>query len=374
MMAQAVAFAQAPAEARAASAVPPDLAAFLAGLPAWGVSVSAAASYGFKDNLLLSPVAEERSPFARGNVSFFLWRVPTGQFDFSLLADADRSRYFSGDAVEHDAKAITLADAGYRFGEVAKLSLPVTGYYSDRVQDDSESEAERLVSRMKVTGASVGPTFRWNLHPSWWLEGQALAERKRYEGGGSDGDVGEGSARLAWKPLARVELRLTAIRRWRDFEQRLQTTAAGRELAGTQLKAAEREGQLRCDVTWDEAARWKSSTRVGARDYRDNGSGYFNFREKKIAHEVEWKGGRWLVAIEARAWRLDYAIQTVGFGIDPPPRIKDEFSVELRVERTLGRRWTALAGYTWERSRSNDPFASYRMNEGLLGLRWGWEK
>jgi hypothetical protein len=74
------------------------------------------------------------------------------------------------------------------------------------------------------------------------------------------------------------------------------------------------------------------------------------------------------------AKRVEFDVQTVGFGLAPPPRIKDEFLGELRVERSLGRRWTVLAGATWERTRSNDTVASYVVNEGLLGLRWSWEK
>jgi hypothetical protein len=28
----------------------------------------------------------------------------------------------------------------------------------------------------------------------------------------------------------------------------------------------------------------------------------------------------------------------------------------------------------WERNRSNEVIASYYLNEGLLGIRWSWEK
>jgi len=54
--------------------------------------------------------------------------------------------------------------------------------------------------------------------------------------------------------------------------------------------------------------------------------------------------------------------------------VKEEFSAQLRVERKLGERWTIYTEYNWERNRCNDPIASYNMNEGLLGVRWSWEK
>jgi hypothetical protein len=340
----------------------------------WSISATAEASYGFNDNLLLSGSGEERSAFARGSLSLLLLRATTGRFEYTFYTQLDGSHYFTGTTVDHDAKAWTKTEFAYRIGETVKVSLPLTGYYSDQVSDVSDTEVERLVARLKVTGAMTGPSVRWQFHPAWWAEAQAVGEAKRYADRSNDGGVGEGALRLGWKPGARLELQLAALQRWRDFDRRAWYTAAGRELAGTHLKIAEREYQARGDVTWDAAGRWRTVTRTGVMDYRDNGSGYFNFREHRASQELEWKPDPWSVRLTADARRIDFHVQTVGFGIAPPPRIKDEYHAELRVERKLGRTWTALAEYSWERSRSNDSVASYVANEGLLGLRWSWEK
>jgi hypothetical protein len=132
------------------------------------------------------------------------------------------------------------------------------------------------------------------------------------------------------------------------------------------------EGRL--DVKWDRATRWETSTRVSKLDYDDNGRGYFDYRQKRASQSVEWTGEQWLVNFEGVAKHREYDRQTVGFGVAPPPRIIDDFSLELRVERKLSERWTAFLRYSWERSRSNEAIASYRVNEGLLGARWSWEK
>lgn len=371
----AVAVARAQTPPAATVAAPAAAPAFVLPVQSqWSMSATAEASYGYKDNLLLSGSARERSAFARGSLSFLLLRATTGRYDASLFAQVDGSHYFSGTTVDHDAKAWTQTEFGYRFGDVLKVSLPLTGYYSDQVFDVSDTEVERLVAKLKVTGAMAGPLVRWTLHPAWWLEAQAVGETKRYADHSNDGGVGEGALRLGWKPGGRVELRFAALQRWRDYDHRARYTAAGRELAGTQLKIAEREYQLRGDITWDAAGRWRTLTRAGVMDYRDNGSGYFNFREYRAGHELEWKGDAWSARLGGEVKRIDFQVQTVGFGIAPPPRVKDEFRAELHVERKLGRSWTAIAEYTWERSRSNDAIASYVANEGLLGLRWSWEK
>jgi len=337
--------------------------------------VAASTSYGYKDNLLLSFSDEERSPFIRGNVEVFVLRVPQDKFEFSFLADVEGTRYTKGKTVDDDVKVWVQADPAYRVGETFRLSMPVTGYYYDQVFDVSDTEVERLIAELKVKGVMIGPTVRWDFHPAWWIEAQAIAQRKRYDDHAYDGEIGEGITRLGWAHGGWLEVRLSGARRWRGFDSRTQYSApAGRELPGTVLKIAEREGEVRFDVTWDQASRWETSTRVSLLRYRDNGSGYFDYREQKVVQELEWDAAPWTVVLGGSASRVDFDLQTVGLGIEPPARLRDEFTGEFRVARKLSSRWTVFSAYTWERSRSNDPVACYIVNEGLLGVRWSWEK
>jgi hypothetical protein len=365
--------AQTPGGSGSSSAPDPELAAFLAAQPKWSTRGAVETSYGYKDNLLLSAFEEERSAFARGSIEFLLLHLGQQQFDFTAFGTFDATHFFSGRTVNHEAGAWLQVEPGYRLGKTWNFTLPITGYYSDEVYDASDTEVERLVAEIKVGGVMIGPTARWTIHRSWWLEAQAVGERKNYEDSVNNGDVAEGIARLGWT-RGRIEAKMTGTRRWRDFNSRRQYNRVGREIAGTDLKIAERAGEIRFDVTWDEAKHWQTATRASLLRYEDNGFGYFNYRERKIAQELEWKSPRWLVRISGSAARLDYGVQTVGFGSEPPARIRDEFSAELRIERSLTKTWKAVASYRWERGRSNDPIASYRVNEGLLGVRWSWDK
>lgn len=351
-----------------------ELTALLATQSTWSVSAALDASYGYRDNLLLSSAEEERSAFARGVAELMVLRFPTGPLEYTFFAQGERTRFLDGETVDHEARAWVQSELGYRLGDAVRLALPVTGYYSDQVFDVSDTEVERTIAELTVRGAMVAPMARWSLGRSWWVEAQATGERKRYDDGANDGTVGEGAVRLAWIRGERLEVRLGAARRWRNFDSRLRYSAVGREILDSELKIAEHELQLRFDVAWDEARRWRTSTRASELHYRDNGSGYFNYRERRIDHELEWAGERWRVRLGGSAARIDFGVQTVGLSLHPPARIKDEFTAELLVERTLSKRWTIFAGYEWERSRSNDLLASYRVNEGLLGVRRSWEK
>ena len=358
----------------ATNATNSDLVLFLAAQPKWNVSTAAKASFGYKDNLLLSFTDEERSPFLRGSVDVLLLRMPQDRLDFSLFAEVESTRYTAGKSVQDEAKIWVRTEPAYHLGDKVTFEMPVTGYYNDQVFDVSDTEVERLVAELKVTGLIIAPGLRWDIHPAWWVEAQAVGHRKRYDDHLNDGDTGEGVFRTGWKRGDWLELRLSGIQRWRDYKSRAQYQASGRELPGTKLKISEREGELRANVSWDEAEQWETSTSVSVLRYRDNASGFFNYREQKVAHELTWTSEPWQVRIGGSASRVDFAVQTVGLGIAPPPRLRDEFTGEVHVQRKLNERWKVFGGYVWERSRSNDPVASYTVNEGLLGMRWSWDK
>lgn len=372
--------AQPAASAPAAEELPADLAKLLAPPSLWGSSTRMETMAGYKDNLLLSSAGEERSAFLRASAQIVVLRLPERAFDYSLLAEVAATRYLGGrryadgTSTTRDLRAYFFNEIGWKPSTPLRLSLPLTGYYNDEVIDQSDTDIVRTISAIRVGGANLGPTARWTFHPAWWIETQVSGERKRYKGGANDSDIGEGALRLGWKPNQRLKIGLGAEERWRSHERRAQFSAAGRELAGTALKVTEREVGARVGFTWDRAGRWRTATKADMRSYRDNGSGYFNFREKGASHEVEWEREPWLVRLGGAARRVDFDVQTVGFGVAPPPRIRDEFNAELRVERQVAKRWTVFLRYEWERSRSNDPLSSYIVNEGLLGVRWNWDK
>ena len=358
-----------------AAELPADIAALLAEQSAWSASTNLQTGFGYKDNILLSHAGEEGSSYALGGVEALLWRRPRGRVDYFAFINAEETRYFSSQAtINHEAQAFAQAEWRYRIGEVFKFALDGQGYYLDQIFDVSDTEVKRDVAELKVTGATFGPTVRWAFWPGWWVETRATGKREVYHDGLNNSAVGEGAVWLGWRPCPRFEVSVGGTGRQRDFDRRTQYDSGGRALDGTLLKIAEREGELRCDVTWDAAARWKTTTQAGTLHYRDNGPGYFNYHQRKLEQTLEWTTDKWLVRLEGSARRLEFEVQTVGVGIYPPARIKEEFIAQLRVERKISSRWTVFAEYDWERRRCNDLIAAYRVRQELLGAKWSWEK
>src|SRR4051812_28726941 len=68
--------------------LPPDLAALVAAQSIWSMWAAVEAGFGYKDNLLLSHIDEERSAFTRSAVKFLPMRARRGAMDLSFFTHA----------------------------------------------------------------------------------------------------------------------------------------------------------------------------------------------------------------------------------------------------------------------------------------------
>jgi hypothetical protein len=360
--------------AGAPSAPTPSPPPALSGPNAWVVWGSAFTGAGVRDNVLLSHTGEERSGFVRGGLDATAWNRKHDRVDYWASVRAFGTRYFSAKTVNHEEQAILLSELNSRAGEAFKFSLAASASYSHLIYDVSDTDLVQVVSEIKRSGGGLGPTMRWMFLPAAWLEASGVARRETYPDGYNNRSIQEGGLRAGWKPSARFEASVAGSEGHRAYDRREQYSAGGRQLAGTVLATTERDLELRVKATLDAAAQWKTVTRAGVTQFVDNGAGFLDYRERKVGQEIDWEAGDWLLEFEATARRLEFQLQTVGVGVAPPPRVRDAFYARVLVERKLGAAWTVYAEYTWERNRCNDPLASYSLNEGLLGIRWNWEK
>ncbi|MES2694919.1 MAG: hypothetical protein V4773_15720, partial [Verrucomicrobiota bacterium] len=152
----------------------------LATMPKWSISTLLDTAYGYRDNVLLSALEEESSPFVRGVAEFLLLRLPTGAFEYTFFLQGEHTRFLRKVAyidpataeiseVDHEARIWAQSEVGYRVSETLRFGLPVTGYYTDQVFDVSSIETRRDVAALSVLGGFVAPVARWAFLPSWWV-------------------------------------------------------------------------------------------------------------------------------------------------------------------------------------------------------------
>ncbi|MGH7944271.1 MAG: hypothetical protein ACREF9_04585 [Opitutaceae bacterium] len=366
------------AQMRAESPVAPDsitlpdatLPSESATLRSWELSGNVRGVAGYKDNLLLSAQQPDESLFVRTDAEMFWWRLPTERFEATAFANAIATHFLDATADKDELEAFVHGEARWFIAPSFRTTLNAEGYYLDQVFDLSTSSAARQVAQLQVTGGLASVILHWQLGPKTSLALKPGVQRDRYRDRSDDHRQRNASFTLTRQLGSHVEIAVEGRTMRRDYDYRTLFTSTGRSLAGTQLEFHQREGELRLDVTWDEAQHWKTLTKIGGHDNRDSGSGYFDYDYRWAKQELRWRRDAWQARLAARAGRYDYALQTVGIGILPPTRLREDFAAELHLERKFNERVRIFGAYQWERSRSNDPVTGYRVNTVFAGVDW----
>jgi hypothetical protein len=103
---------------------------------------------------------------------------------------------------------------------------------------------------------------------------------------------------------------------------------------------------------------------------RDNGTGWHDYDRASAEGSLALERGRWRIELEADWTEFDWARQTVGVGIDPPRRFREERTLRVRAERTLGGNTVAFVEAEGTDCRSNDILLEYTDLAVSTGLRW----
>lgn len=357
------------------AALPPELQAELDALrgSVWHPSGSLRGSVGWRDNVLLSPFAPIERAFGRAEVEAMLLRPMRERWEFITFVNGDVLRYFSPPPETHGEQQWALHAEG-RWQPVAplRLALKAAGYVRDQVVDLSETEAQRVVAPTRVQGGYAAATLRLALPWGFRLEPLAQVRRSDYRAYAGDYDEVRGGARLEWRGAQRLVLSAAWFEVQRDYRQRVQFTAGGRALPGTQLEFEQKDGEVRARTSWTGAGEWSATLAAGWLENRDGASGYFDYDQRRARLELGWERNGWRAQFDGQAKRLEYLGQTVGAGLAPPQRIADDFEAALRLERDWAPGWTWFAEHRWERSRSNEREFSYRMQTALAGVQWSF--
>lgn len=349
-----------------------ELEAEIAALSAlsWTASASVATSAGWRDNILLSTFAPLRRGFGRAELEAILFRPPRRRWEFVSFLNGDVLRYFSPPPDTAGEQQWSLhAECRWLPADPLRLAVRAVGYWQDTVIDQSESEAVRFVAPTRVQGGFVTVSPRFTLPGGWRVEPGVQVKRNDYRGYSGDYDEPKAAVRLEWQSAGALAFSAAGSELHRRFDRRMRYTAGGRPLPGTLLRFRQREGEASARATWGRDHAWTSTLTAAWLDNADTASGYFDYVQRRLALELEWRRDPWRAVAWAEGGHTRYRTQTVGAGIAPAARVADDYESVLRLERTLGENWNLFAEHRWERSRSNLSGLGYRANTLLAGIR-----
>lgn len=339
----------------------------------WHLGTTTRVVLGYTDNVLWSGVAPEGRGFAQGELEAFLWRPKRSGWEAKLLLSGEARRY---------ADALPEAAGEQRWigrGELAvmphprlRLSLVPQVFYLDQVYDLSPDLARRFVAKMRVRGASGAFQARLTLPRGWEIEPMVQERSTDYFDFTEDFSETKTGVRLRWRSGARLEAGAAIYDHRRAYRDRVNYTAGGRALPGTKLRFEQTSAEANMAWSWTWRGAWSVSPSWIYLENRDRASGFFDYDQRRMRLDIAWESGRCRVDLAASAGRYDYRVQTVGMGLVPPARLREDFTAGIAIEYALREGWKAIGRYDWERSRTNETNASYRLNTVSSGVAWSF--
>jgi hypothetical protein len=358
-------------------------------LSAWTSSFSARAGAGYKDNVLLSSVHPEGSPFTASAIDFFVMRLPYDGTECSALLAADHRHYFSVPEADEELTVLASGQVRKSFGSGWALGGTAHYFFMNQVFDASVTEADGGTNQeanpiVLARGHTFGlrPATGRSLGRQSWLDLEFPVSCQLYDRDAEDDlvlyDYWEYGPRLVWRQEYgyRSEFNLSYGINWRPYDDRPQVDAEGWEVPGTDLEFQWQRAEVLWRQVWDRHRNWRTTTRLGLDVNADNGSGYYDYHKYFVSEEVRLRTHGWELRVQGGVNWYRYAVQTAvsndaaSTPEDAENRQKTLLSATVRLERQLSSRWKLLVEYEYEQSLSNEDFDRYRVNTGSAGIEF----
>jgi len=120
---------------------------------------------------------------------------------------------------------------------------------------------------------------------------------------------------------------------------------------------------------WDRERHWRSSTRLGYRINKDNGSGFFDYTRLSLSEQLRFHTRVWDWSTQVRVSRYDYDVQLANPG-SSEKRERTEVAISLHLERQLAKSLRVVAAYEFEQTLSNITLENYTANTVSGSLQW----
>jgi len=334
----------------------------------WDVSYELHSGAGYRDNVLLSPFAPMGSAFVEGSAEITLMRLSSSDHEFFAFASYEDLRYLD-DSVTADREQTAMVFSQYRYSPSAdwRVGANVQYLFMDQILDASLTEGEFGV--IQVQGHSVGarPVVRWKAADKLWIGAEGVFNRQFFRQPLDDYWETGSKLTFGFEYGHKSELGLGVEWAKRDYDTRLAPDRTGVAMAGQGLQFDQWKSDLTHRHHWDADRHWRTQTRIGLEQTRDNGAGYYDYDKLLAAEAIRWQNGRWLAEASGRISDFRYRAQTIS---QDPGRLKERILLVAkgRVEYSLSSHWKTYAEAEHEISDSNEPSDNYHMTTVHAGL------
>jgi hypothetical protein len=339
-------------------------------VPLWYEDVSVRGSFGYKDNVVLRSSHPLGSAFWAGGADLLVYRLPTSGWRFNAFASFDHVGYLNkSTGVSDEEIAMAMAQLTKDLDQGWKTGLGVNYMFQHQVFDVSVTQTNQFTNG-EVLGHNAGG--RWFVRKDfkpYWIEAEANGGRQ-WLAAPLD-SLWQAGPRLT---LGRAysggsELSLSYLWAYVAFDTREQVTAAGYTVPNTHLRFQAQSVELAWHQVWDAQRRWHTVTKAGLDLNQDNGSGYFDFWQYRLAEQVKYRAKSWEISAQVRVGWYDFTVQPISPTV-AALRQKTLIGAVVRVEKSLGKAFKVFASYAFDRSLSNVTTDRYEGNAFSAGAEY----
>jgi hypothetical protein len=339
-------------------------------IPFWYEDFTLRSGFGYKDNVLLSSFNPQGSAFWTAGADVLVYRLPTHGWEFSAFCSFDNVGYFNkSTGVQDEQTAAAMGQVRKDFGNGWKTGIGASYSFQHQVFDVSATQTAQYTNTEVLGHNLTGRSFVRKDFKPYWVEAE-LSLTRQWLAEPLDGFLQTGP-RLTLGRTCGQDSDLTLSYQWFyiAFDSREQVTATGLAEPGTLLRFQAQTVELAWHHFWDGKHRWQTLTRLGLDINQDNGSGYFDYRQYRLAQQVKYKAGTWEFSAQARAGYFDFLSQPLST-TDLEVRKKTLLAASLRADKSLGKGWKIFASYAYDRSLSNLTSDQYQANTASAGLEF----
>jgi hypothetical protein len=329
--------------------------------PLWDRSFSVRTAFGYKDNVLLSPVNSRGSAFFSSGLEASVFRLAEDGTQLTFLLTADNNHYFSVPQLDNELLVLAQMQLQKPFASEWRATLAFDYFYQDQVLDVSATETNQLAVEVEGHNFQIAPALRRNLGAADWLEISAPVARRIFND--PLDSFWEGGPKLAYGRSYGRKSEWIASYSFteRAYDTRTETTSTNTSIPGTHREFRQHKVELASWHFWDEPRRWRTVTKLSYRRNEDNGSGYFDYDKFQFSEQLRFRAKPWELLAEVRFGHYSFDVQTVS-ATDSSLRQLSEFTWHLRAERQFKKWLKGYVDFEQERNYSNQPLERYTVN------------
>lgn len=336
-------------------------------LAMWDTTARVTTGLGYRENVLRSSIDPESSTFFNTSVNASLMRFMENGAFVTCFILFDDTQYIEAPSVDYERFFSATLQAATPVGPDDEWGGQVNYLYQHHVVDLSETETLRSHLLMDGYTYMLRPYWKHAFDGGWAVQCETEVLRQLYSGEVSGYWAPAAGLRLIRSYGHRSEFSMYGQSKYIEYDSREEFDSAGLAIPHTGLVYQQNETGCQWRHNFDQKRNWRTTSKLSYMSSQDSGSGYFDYSRSQFSQQLRWKNAHWELKCVARLSWYNYPEQKIG----NDPFERSSISLDIRIERRLGKRWLlySLAEHEW--SMSNDALEQY--NNWMVGGGAGYE-